>query len=146
MSRFAANYPTSILQRINENHQFDGSLSLGAETTTRGGAMYEYAIADAGGLFYWDNQEPMVIDQINVNLGAAGDCSIWIVNLDENLAEIAAETFRIYNVSGQQHIALDHAQMQLTLLPRQAIKIISATSAAAKVAQVVGSSERAYVR
>lgn len=146
MSRYPANYPTSILQRITENHQFDGTLSLGAESTTRNGAMYEYAAADAGGLFYWDNQEPMVIDQINVNLGAAGDCTIWIVNLDTNLAVIAAESFRIFTVSGQQHVALDHAQMQLTVLPRQAIQIVSATSAAAKVAQVVGSIERSYVR
>lgn len=146
MARPAANYPTGILQRINAAQQFTGAAHPGAQTTTRNGSMYEYAAADAGGLFYWDNQEPMVIDQILVDLGATGTCDIYLVNLDANNAVIAGERWRIHTSPSGQYIALNHATLELVVGPKQAIQIISGTSAAAKTALVTGSIERAYMR
>ena len=146
MPRPAANYPTAILQRINAAQQFNGALPGTAESTTRGGSMYEYAASDVGGLFYWDNQEPMVVDQILVDLGATGTCDVYLVNLDDNNAVVATERWRLYTTAADRYISLNHATLELIMLPKQAIQIVSGTSTAVKTAIVAGSIERAYVR
>lgn len=146
MSRRPASYPTAILQRITATNQFDGTLSAGAESTTRNGSMYEFAAAAAGGLFYWDNSEPMVIDQVLVDLGAAGNCEIYIVNLDAAYAPITTERWQIANELNVRYVEINKGSTQITLLPFQALQIVSTASAAAKTALVTGAIERTKMR
>lgn len=144
MTRYGASYSTSILQRISAGNQFDGTLSGGAESTTRNGSVYEFAADNNGGLFFWETKEPIVVDQIIVNLGASGTVTVNLVNLDSNNAPIAGETWQLFTQSDQQYLALNETNFKYILLPGQAIQIISSGSAAAKIAQVYGMIERFY--
>ena len=144
MARRPASHSTAILQRINAAQQFTGVISPGAESTTHNGSVYEFAAADAGGLFYWDGSEPVMVDQINIDLGANGDVVINLVNLDANNTPIAGESWQLFTQAGARYVFLDETKFKCTLLPKQAIQVISTVAATAKIAQVVGMIERAY--
>lgn len=144
MTRFGASHSTAILQRINANQQFTGVISTGAQSITHHGTVYEFAAANVGGLFYWETAEPIMVDQINIDLGAAGDVTINLVNLDSNNAPIAGESWLLHSATNTRYVSLDETNFKKTVLPKQAIQIISSGSAAAKIAQVVGMIERAY--
>lgn len=144
MARLGATHATAILQRINATQQFTGVISGGDESTTHHGAVYEFAADDAGGLFFWETAEPIIVDQINIDLGASGTVTINLVNLDANNLPVAGELWQLFTQAGSRYVSLDETNFKKVVLPNQAIQIVSSGSAAAKIAQVVGMVERAY--
>lgn len=158
-SRIAMTNATAIQQRQAAGHLFDGTLPQAAGVRAdspidAGFSIYKYAAlsADGGGLFFWNNTEPLVCSQIHVDLGAAGNITVKLVNLDpahindDQPAILSGESITIEAATGVNFIALDEARLKTLLLPYQAIQIITTNSTAAQIAQVVASLERTYVR
>jgi 3-hydroxymyristoyl/3-hydroxydecanoyl-(acyl carrier protein) dehydratase len=157
--RIAQSISTAIQQRCAAAQHFDGTLpQAGAvradSPVSQGNSMYKYAslAATGGGLFFWNNVESLVCSQIHVDLGAAGDITVSIVNLDPTKvnddlpAVLAGESIVIEQSTGVRFIALDEARFKTILLPYQAIQIVTTASGAAQIAQVVASLEKTYVR
>lgn len=157
--RLAMTNPTAIQQRVASGQTFTGALpqagAVRADSPLDAGAsIYKYAplAASGGGLFFWNTYEPLVCSQIHVDLGAAGDITVKLVNLDPSKinddlpAALSGEAITIEAATGVTFIALDEARFKTVLLPYQGIQIITTASAAAQIAQVVASLERTYVR
>lgn len=158
-ARIAQTGAMAIQQRQAAGHVFTGALpqlaGVRADSPLDAGmAIYKYAplTADGGGLFFFNNLEPLVCSQIHVDLGAAGDIKIFLVNLDpahinDDLPTIlSGESMLIESSTGAQFLALDEARFKTVILPYQAIQIVTTNSTAAQIAQVVASLERTYVR
>jgi 3-hydroxymyristoyl/3-hydroxydecanoyl-(acyl carrier protein) dehydratase len=157
--RIAASISTAIQQRISSGNFFDGTLPQAAGPVRAdsplyvpGNSIYKYAAAAAGGLFFWNNPESLVCSQIHVDLGASGNITVSIVNLDpahindDSPAILAGEAMIIEQATAVRFIALDEARFKTILLPFQAIQIVTTASGAAQIAQVVASLEKTYVR
>lgn len=156
--RDAACWSTGIQQRITAAGNFDGTLPQAAGPVRadsplgQGNSLYKYAPAAKGGLFFWANTEPLVCTQIHVDLGAAGDVSVRICNLntttinDDLPATLAGEDILIEQATGVTFLALDEARFKTILLPYQAIKVVTTANTAAQIAQVIASLERTFVR
>jgi hypothetical protein len=149
IARTAGNYSMAIQQRIAAAHQFDGTLP--AADCSQVGLIYKYTEQNAGGLFFFNNNESIIISQFHVDLGASGDLTLSIVNLDPASpasapTPLAGESIMVESVTGQQFVALDEARFKIVLLPGQALQLISSGSAVAKIAQCVGAIERTYIR
>lgn len=155
--RDAANYPTAIQQRISSGGNFDGTLPLlGAvradSPLSQGNAFYKYAAAAKGGLFFWANTEPLVCSQIHVALGGSGNISVSICNLDlahindDAPTTLAGEDILIAQGTAVTFLTLSEAQLKATLLPYQAIKIVTTATAAAQIARAYACLERTLVR
>lgn len=150
--RNAASTSTVIQQQITSSNYFDGTFPTGDSPVDASNAMYKYTAQTAGGLFYWDTREPMIISQIHIDTGGTGDVTISLVNL--NPASVVAgsptvlsgETMIIEQQTAARFIALDEARFKTVLLPFQAIQIVTTASGAAQIAQVVGSFERTFIR
>lgn len=151
---------TAIQQRVAAGQLFNGTLPQAAgpvradSPLDTGRSIYKYAqlAASGGGLFFWNCNEPLVCSQIHIDLGASGDITVNLVNLDPTTINadvptlLAGESMLIESSTGVRFIALDEARFKTILLPYQAIQIITTNSTAAQVAQVVASLERTYVR
>lgn len=158
--RVPGNTSTAIQQRVASGHLFNGTLpqngAVRADSPlyTPGNSIYKYAqlAADGGGLFFWNTSEPLVCSQIHVDLGAAGNVTVSIVNLDpahindDQPTILSGESITIESATNVSFIALDEARFKTILLPYQAIQIVTSNSTAAQIAQVVASLERSYVR
>jgi hypothetical protein len=157
--RLAQSISTAIQQRVAATKKFTGALpQLGAvradSPIARGNCLYKYAqlAADGGGLFFWNNAESLILSQIHLDLGAAGDTTISIVNLDpatlnDDLpAVIAGESMPISITTAQRLVVLNEAQLKTVLLPYQGIQIVTTNSGAAQIAQVTVSIERTFMR
>lgn len=155
--RIAQSISTAIQQRVTAGNFFDGTLPQSGghradSPIDKGNSMYKYAASTAGGLFFWKGVESLVCSQIHLSLGAAANVAISIVNLDPTTLEddspavIAGEEMLIEQATGVTFMALDEARFKTILLPYQAIKIVTTSSGAAQIAQVVASLERTYVR
>lgn len=159
-ARLAGTYSTAIQQRVAATKIFNGTLPQAAgpvradSPLDTGKSIYKYAqlAADGGGLFFWNCNEALVCSQIHVDLGAAGDITVNLVNLDptkindDSPTILAGESMLIEQATGVRFIALDEARFKTILLPYQAIQIITTNSTQAQIAQVVASLERTYVR
>jgi len=157
--RIAQSISTAIQQRVDATKLFNGSLPQLAgvradSPLSPGNSLYKYAplAANGGGLFFWNNIESLVCSQIHVDLGASGDITVSIVNLnpttieDDLPAALAGEEIIIEQSTGVRFVALDEARFKTILLPYQAIKIVTTNTGAAQIAQVVASLEKTYVR
>jgi hypothetical protein len=156
--RLASTAATAIQQRIAAGGNFDGTLPqdsghrADSPLYQPGNSIYKYAPIDKGGLFFWHNTEPLVLSQIHLDLGAASDVSIKLVNLDpvhindDVPTVLAGESMLIEQATGVTYMALDEARLKTILLPYQGIQILSTANAAAQIAQVLASIERTYVR
>jgi hypothetical protein len=144
MARLGATHATSIIQRASGAGQFTGVIPTTAESTTHNGAVYEFAVDAVGGLFFWETAEPMMVDQVLIDLGANGTVFIYLVNLDANNLPVAGEQWQLFTQAGARYVALNETNFKYVLLPKQAIQIVSSVSASAKIAQVTGMVERAY--
>jgi hypothetical protein len=156
--RLASSVATAIQQRITAGGNFDGTLPQDSGHRADspiyhpGNSIYKYAPAAAGGLFFWNNVEPLVLSQIHLDLGAAANVTIRIVNLDpatinDDLpAVLAGESMTIEQATGVSFMALDETRLKTALLPYQGIQIVSTANAAAQIAQVLASIERTFVR
>lgn len=157
--RLAMTNATAIQQRVASGKIFTGALPQNGAVRADspldlGYSIYKYAqlAADGGGLFFWNNIEPLVCSQIHVDLGAAGDITISLVNLDPTKVNddlpsvLSGESMIIEQATGVRFIALDEARFKTILLPYQAIQLVTTASGQAQIAQVVASLERTYVR
>lgn len=155
--RQAASWSTAIQQRVSAAGNFDGTLPQAAGVRAdsplgAGNALYRYPVAAKGGLFFWNANEPLVCTQIYMDLGASSDVTVKIVNLDPSKinddlpTSLAGEDITIVKGTGVTFLTLDEAHLKITLLPYQAIKIVSTANAAAQIAQVLASLERTFVR
>lgn len=156
--RVPSSVATAIQQSITASGNFNGSLpqltSVRADSPVYqpGNAIYKYAAAAAGGLFFWNTVEPLVCSQIHISSSAAMDVTISIVNLDpahinDDLPSIlSGESLIIDQATGVTFMALDESKLKTILLPWQAIQIVTSANAATQIAQVVASLERTYVR
>jgi archaellum component FlaF (FlaF/FlaG flagellin family) len=118
-----------------------------------GNAIYKYAASTAGGLFFWNNQEPLIVSQCHVSLASSESITISIVNLDPTTVNadsptiLTNESLIVEQATGVTFIALDEARFKTVLLPFQAISIVTTNAGAGlQIAQVVASLERTYVR
>lgn len=140
--------PTAIQQRLSATNNFGGVLPVGAATPDVGNAVYKYAEGAVGGLFLWGIREPVVIDQVLVNLGASGTVTVSVANVDPATAVGAAPTYAL--IAGEEYVVATAAAVTflalpglgLTLLPFQALRIVTSGSAAAKAALCVARLER----
>ena len=149
--RIAQSASSAIQQRITSGGFFDGTLPTGDSPIGADYTIYKYAPQAAGGLFFWNVREALICSQIHIDLGAAANVTVKIVNLDPTTFTTAptilvGETITIEQATGVTYIALDEARFKTVLLPFQAIQIITTTSGAIQVAQVIASLERTYVR
>lgn len=149
--RTPASTATAIQQRIANGYGFDGTLPTGDSPIDASFALYKYAKQNAGGLFFWNTREPLIYSQIHIDLGASGNITISIVNLDPatidtSPAILSGETMIIEAATGVRYLTLDEAHFKTILLPFQAIKLVTTNSNADQIAQVVASLERTYVR
>ena len=156
--RVAENWSTAIQQRITSGGNFDGTLPQAAgpvradSPLSQANSIYKYAATSKGGLIFWNNREPLVCTQIHVDLGAAGNVSVLLCNLDptkvddDSPATLAGEDITIEASTGVTFLALDEARFKTILLPYQAIKIVTTATAAAQIAQAVACLERTFVR
>jgi hypothetical protein len=156
--REAANYPTAIQQSITSGGNFDGTLPQAAGPVRAnsplgsGNSIYKYAPANKGGLFFWANTEALICTQINIDLGASGNVSVRLCNLnpatinDDAPTTIAGEDVLIEQATAVTFLALNESKFRTIILPYQAIKIVTTATAAAQIAQVVAALERTMVR
>jgi hypothetical protein len=156
--RSAENNSTAIQQRITSGGNFDGTLPQATgpvradSPLTQGNTLYKYPAAAKGGLFFWNARESVISTQLHVSLGAAGNVSVFIGNLDPAHVEddspttLAGEDILIAQGTGVSLLALDETSFKMVLLPGQAIKLITTATAAAQIAQVMASLERTFVR
>lgn len=156
--REAASWPTAIQQQITAAGNFDGTLPQAAGPVRansplgQGNSLYKYAPAAKGGLFFWANTEPLVCTQIHVALGAAANISVSLCNLnpatinDDSPATLAGEDILIAQGTAITFLTLGETQLKATLLPYQAIKIVTTANAAAQIARVFACLERTLVR
>lgn len=156
--REAANYPTGIQQQITAAGNFDGTLPQAAGPVRansplgQGNSLYKYIASSKGGLFFWTNTEPLVCTQIHVALGAAANVSVSIGNLDpahindDTPVTLAGEDILIAQSTAVTFFTLNESQLKVTLLPYQAVKIVTTANAAAQIARVLACLERTLVR
>lgn len=158
-TRLAQTVISAIQQRVASGFHFDGTLpqtaGVRADSPLRSNnSRYTYAplAASGGGLFFWNNFEPLICSQVYVDLGAVGDVTVSLVNLDpahvsDDLPTVLAdETFIVYQATGVRFIALDETKFKVALLPYQAIKIVTTNTGAAQIALVLASLEKSFVR
>ncbi len=152
-------YSTAIQQRVAATKIFNGTLPQAGAVRAdspldTGMSIYKYAqlAADGGGLFFWNCNEALVCSQVHVDLGAAGDITVNLVNLDPSAINadsptiLSGESMMIAQATAVRFIALDEARLKTVMLPYQAIQIITTASGQAQIAQVVASLERQFVR
>jgi hypothetical protein len=113
-------------------------VAAAAATPLAGGAdptivapQLKFTTAGAGGLFYFDQTDPLVIRQMEcqfVGMVGAVNVSFQIANLDAGLEPIAAETATIFSGAvnvGQPFVSF--ADASFLLLPRQAFLVVPAS-------------------
>lgn len=151
-TRTPYNSSTAIQQRINSGQHFDGTLPPVDCGDLDGFYTYKYPIANTGGLFFWNANEPVICDQFHIDLGASGNITLSIVNLDPATMHsatptvLAGEEITIEASTGVSFLALDASKFKVGLGPTQALKLVTTASGAAQIAQAVASLERTYVR
>lgn len=143
---------TAIQQRINSGSFFNGTLPSGDAPIGLDYSTYKYTSQTAGGLFFWNTNEALVVSQLHIDLGASGDITVSLVNIDPTTINdasptiLANESMIIDTATGVRFIALDESKFKVVLLPFQAIKLVTTNSGAAQIAQIVASLERTFVR
>lgn len=143
-------HSTGIQQRINATHSFDGTIPSG-DTSDAGvvdpNGLYKYNPDNAGGLFKWNVNEPIIVTQFHADFGASEDGTLSIVNLDASGNPLAGEEIIVAQASAVRFLALDETHFRVVLLRNQALKLVSThANNAAQVAQALASLERTFVR
>lgn len=147
-------FSSAIQQRISAGGSFNGTFPTGDCPIAQPGPMiYKFAPQAAGGLFFWDANEPVICGQMHIDCGSSADIKIYLVNLDPATCKLgstptplAGEGILIEEQTGQNFVALDEARFKTVLLPYQALQLIVTGAATAMIAQAVGSIERTYIR
>jgi len=138
---------TAIQQTTAAGIAFDGLFPDGTDAVDNGKGIYVFGDAPAhAGLFFWDNNEPIICGQFHIDLRGSGNISLYVVQI-VNGATVAGSDILIEQQTGVQFVALDEARFKTVLLPGQGLKLVTtAVSAQKQIAQAVASIERTYVR
>lgn len=134
--------PTVIQQRINSGHFFDGSMPIDDAAPDRSNALFKHAAADAGGLFLWATREPLVLTQFLIDLGANGNITVSVINLDPATVDaaspsaLAGESLVVHAATGVPRLFLNETNFRVTILPFQALSLVTTNSGAAQIAQL----------
>ncbi len=133
-------YSIGIQHKVTANNQFDGTLPVGALTFANG--MNKYAAGTAGGLFDFENTEPIIITQYHFEFGDVTTgyvLSIITTNADES--EISGEASIL--AQGSAKIVIVTGQ-RLLLTAGQKLKLVTTGGTAAMFARVFAIQERGY--
>lgn len=132
--------PVGIQQLITAGAQFDGAKSTSAQTS--GNGMTKFATDTKGGLFNFEQSEPIVVHHILADFGVNLTWSIKVVNLDALGAIIPGETLIFADGTGVAHVS--HVT-EIILGYRQAIQLITSGGAGAqKVGRVWATTCRGF--
>lgn len=135
--------PTVIQQRVIAGQVFNGSLPVADPVIDASNAMYKYAapVGSVAGLFLWDAREAITIEQFLIDLGASGDVTVSVVNLDPttinaaNPTVLAGEALVIASATAVPRLILNETNFRADLLPYQALRLVTSNSGAAQIAQ-----------
>jgi hypothetical protein len=114
-----------IQQLITAGSQFNGARSDSALTT--GNGMNKYATDTKGGLFDFEQSEPIVVHNVMADFGGSVTYSVYIVNLDDAGAVLAGESMLVTSGTAA---SLSYVS-RLTLGPKQAVQLITSGASAA---------------
>lgn len=87
----------------------------------RGGFVF---IDTKGGLFSWSNPEPVLLQQLLVALDSAGSIKVYLVNLDDNGAPVAAQSFLLREYAATKDLALLENEFRVTVQLNQALQVV----------------------
>ena len=121
--------PVGIQQLITAGSQFDGAKSTSTQTT--GNGMNKFATDTKGGLFDFEQSEPIVVHNVMVDFGSSIAYQVFIVNLDANGAVISGESMLLTSGTAA---TLSYIT-RLTLGVKQAVQIKTTTASAAMVSR-----------
>ena len=132
--------PTLIQQRITSGGLFDGTMPAGDAVTDASNCLYKYTAAAVGGLFLWTTREPIICTQFLIDIGASGNIVVSVVNLNPATIEtapavIAGEAMTVASATAVTLLALSGTNFRVTLLPFQALRLVTTATAAAQIAQ-----------
>ena len=134
--------PTVIQQQVISGQLFNGSMPVADPVVDASNGLYKYAApaASVAGLFLWDTREPLVITQLLIDLGGNGNVTVKVVNLtpatiDSAPTVIAGEALTVAAAVAVPLLSLNETNFRVTLLPYQAIQLITTASGAAQIAQ-----------
>ena len=121
-----------IHQKTTGSGVWDGSKPVLTPTFANG--LNKFPDSEEAGLFDFEQEGPLTVQQYHFDLGASVAYVISIVNLDDDGVPIAGEALQIDADTGQYPFTRN----PFILLPRQALQITVA-GAAIREGQVVGS-------
>lgn len=135
--------PTVIQQRVIAGQLFNGSLPVADPVVDASNGLYKYAapVGSVAGLFLWNTREPLVVTQLLIDLGASGNATVKVVNIDPATindaapAIIAGELVTVAAATAVSLLALNETNFRVTLMPFQALQLVTTNSAAAQIAQ-----------
>jgi len=130
--------PVGIQQLITAASQFTGAASTSAQTL--GNGMTKFATDTKGGLFNFEQTEPIVVHNVMADFGGSIPYNVYIVNLDANGAVISGESM-LYASGTAATLSLTS---RLTLGVNQAVQIKTTTATAAMVGRVWATSCRGF--
>lgn len=131
--------PAGIQQKITAGSQFNGVASTSAQTSANG--MTKFATDVKGGLFNFEQSEPIVVHHLIANFGTSIAHQVFIVNLDSTGAVIAGESLLI--ASGTA--AFISLIPQVVLGVGQAIQLTTTGATLAMVGTVWANTTRGFV-
>jgi hypothetical protein len=141
-------YSTAIQQTMVASGFFNGLYPDGTDAVDNGKGLYTYGPSTTnGGLFYWNNNEPIICGQFHVDLRGSGNMSLYLVSIDSTGAVIAGSPILIEQQTAVQYVALDESRFKAVILPGQALQLVTTSvSGQIPIAQAVASIERTFVR
>lgn len=119
--------PVGIQQIITSGSQFDGARSTTTPTLANG--MTKFPTDTKGGLFDFEQSEPIIVHHILADFGVNVTWSIKVVNLDALGSIISGETLIFADGTATAHVS--HVT-EIILGYRQAIQLITSGGASAK--------------
>jgi len=131
--------PVGIQQRITAGSQFNGAASTSAQTVANG--MTKFATDTKGGLFNFEQNEPIVVHHLIANFGTSIAHQVFIVNLDAAGAVIAGESLLIASGTAT-FISLIP---QVVLGVKQAIQLTTTGATLAMVGAAWANTTRGFV-
>jgi len=130
--------PVGIQQLITAGSQFNGAVSTSVQTA--GNGMTKFATDVKGGLFNFEQTEPIVVHNVMADFGSSIAYQVFIVNLDAAGAVISGESMLL--TSGTA--ATLSLTTRLTLGVNQAVQVKTTTATAAMVGRCWATSCRGF--
>jgi len=131
--------PVGIQHLITSGAQFTGAKPT--TTATIGNGMNKFPTDTVGGLFDFEQSEPIVVHNVMADFGVSVTYSLYIVNLDANGAVISGESLLVTSGTAA---TLSYIS-RLTLGAKQAAQLItSGGGASAKMARAWATTCRGF--